>query len=99
MLGGESDRFPFFDLEPSDDTVRLWRRQGLPTGVSVAEHFDLEPHHDVGLVLRSAPFYRKAPDLLTDPASFSSSSTKRSMVAGAEFVCTVAKIRIPKLAS
>jgi uroporphyrinogen decarboxylase len=71
MLGGESDRFPFFDLEPSDDTVRLWRRQGLPTGVSVAEHFDLEPHHDVGLVLRSAPFYRKAPDLLTDPASFS----------------------------
>ena len=70
MLGDEADRFPFFDLEPSDETVRLWRRQGLPEGASVAKHFGLEPHHDVGLVLRSAPFYHQAPDLLTDPDAF-----------------------------
>lgn len=70
MFGGGADRFPFFDLEPADETVRLWRRQGLPRRTSVAEHFGLELHHDAGLVLRSAPFYRQAPDLLTDPAAF-----------------------------
>ena len=70
LLGGESDRFPFFDLEPSDETIRAWRRQGLPKRLSVAEFFDLELHHSVGLELRSAPFYHKAPDLLSDPASF-----------------------------
>ena len=70
LLGGEADRFPFFDLEPYDETVRRWRRQGLPKRTSVAEFFDLEPHHSVGLELRSAPFYRKAPDLLTDSQSF-----------------------------
>jgi hypothetical protein len=70
LLGGVADRFPFFDLEPHDETVRLWRRQGLPKQTSVAEFFDLEPHHSVGLELRSSPFYHKAPDLLTDPDSF-----------------------------
>jgi hypothetical protein len=70
LLGGTADRFPFFDLEPSDETVRAWRRQGLPRGTSVSEYFGLELHRDVGLVLRSAPFYRKAPDLLSDPKSF-----------------------------
>ncbi|MCG6949495.1 MAG: hypothetical protein LJE93_11330 [Acidobacteria bacterium] len=70
LLGGAADRFPFFDLEPSDETVRVWRRQGLPKKTSVAEFFDLEPHHSVGLELRSAPFYHKAPDLLSDPQSF-----------------------------
>lgn len=70
LLGGGADRFPFFDLEPPDETVRLWRRQGLPRDTSVAEFFHLEEHHSVGLELRSAPFYRKAPDLLTDPESF-----------------------------
>ena len=68
--GGEADRFPFFDLEPSDETIRVWRRQGLPKRRSVAEFFNLEEHHSVGLELRSAPFYHKAPDLLSDPASF-----------------------------
>ena len=70
LLGGGADRFPFFDLEPPDETVRLWSRQGLPRDTSVAEFFHLEEHHSVGLELRSAPFYRKAPDLLTDPKSF-----------------------------
>jgi hypothetical protein len=70
LLGGATDRFPFFDLEPYDETVRRWRRQGLPRRTSVAEFFDLEPHHSVGLELRSAPFYRKAPDLLTGADSF-----------------------------
>ena len=62
--GGVPDRIPVFDLEPADSTVELWRRQGLPTGVSVAEHFGLELHEAVGLEIRSAPFYRGAPDLL-----------------------------------
>lgn len=70
LLGNGADRFPFFDLEPADETVRLWRRQGLPRTTSVAEHFHLEVHHDVGLELRSAPFYHMAPDLLTDPGAF-----------------------------
>ena len=70
LLGGTADRFPFFDLEPSDETVRMWRRQGLPSRTSVAKYFDLELHRDVGLQVRSAPFYRKAPDLLSDPDSF-----------------------------
>ena len=70
LLGGGADRFPFFDLEPADETVQEWQRQGLPKDTSVAEYFHLEPHHSVGLELRSAPFYRKAPDLLSDPESF-----------------------------
>jgi hypothetical protein len=70
LLGGRADRFPFFDLEPSEETIRVWRRQGLPKKTSVAEFFHLEPHHSVGLELRSAPFYHKAPDLLVDPGAF-----------------------------
>jgi uroporphyrinogen decarboxylase len=70
LLGGEVDRFPFFDLEPADDTVARWRREGLPNGVSVAEFFGLEVHHSVGLEIRSAPFYSQASDLLSDPNAF-----------------------------
>ena len=70
LLGGEVDRFPFFDLEPADDTVARWRREGLPNGVSVAEFFGLEVHHSVGLEIRSAPFYSQAPDLLNDADAF-----------------------------
>ena len=70
LLGGQADRFPFFDLEPSKETIRAWRRQGLARNTSVAKLFELELHHEVGLELRSAPFYRKAPDLLSDPESF-----------------------------
>ena len=70
LLGGAADRFPFFDLEPSDETLRAWRRQGFPRTATVAQHFGLELHRDVGLQVRSAPFYRKAPDLLSDPDTF-----------------------------
>ena len=70
LLGQGADRFPFFDLEPDEDTVRRWQREGLPRRKSVAEHFRLETHFPVGLVLRSAPFYTQAPDLLQDPGSF-----------------------------
>jgi len=70
LLGGTADRFPFFDLEPAENTVRAWRRQGLPRRTSVAEHFGLELHRDVGLQVRSVPFYRMAPDLLSDPEAF-----------------------------
>ena len=70
LLGTGADRFPFFDLEPSDETVMRWRREGLPPGKSVAQFFNLEPHHSVGLTLRSYPYYQKAPRLLVDPSSF-----------------------------
>ena len=42
MLGNGADRFPFFDLEPDDDTVRLWHQQGLPKRKSVVQFFNLE---------------------------------------------------------
>jgi hypothetical protein len=70
LRGDDADRFPFFDLEPYDDTVARWRREGLPKRTSVAEHFHLETHHSVGLVLRSKPFYGEASDLLTDTQAF-----------------------------
>ena len=70
LLGGQTDRFPFFDLEPDEDTLRRWRREGLPRRQGVAAHFDLEPHHSVGLTLRSHPFYRMTPGILDDPAAF-----------------------------
>ncbi len=70
LLGHGADRFPFFDLEPDEETLERWYREGLPPGKSVAEHFELETHHSVGLMLRSYPFFRKAPDLLHDPSSF-----------------------------
>ncbi len=70
LLGKGADRFPFFDLEPGEDTLARWHREGLPRGRSVAGYFGLETHHPVGLTLRSRPFYEKAPDLLSDPTSF-----------------------------
>jgi uroporphyrinogen-III decarboxylase len=70
LLGKTTDRFPYFDLEPDGDTLKRWRRQGFPHWQSFATYFQLEPHFDVGPVLRSYPFYRKAPDILTDPKAF-----------------------------
>jgi hypothetical protein len=70
LLGGDADRFPFFDLEPAEDTIERWHTEGLPRNTSVAEFFHLEPHHQLGVEIRSAPFYRGAPDLLDDPAAF-----------------------------
>ena len=70
LSGQPADRFPFFDLEPGDETLRRWHREGLPRSQSVATHFNLEPHHSVGLTLRSYPFYRKAKGILDDPDVF-----------------------------
>lgn len=69
LLGDGSDRFPFFDLEPDEATLQRWRKEGLPARTSVAGYFNLEIHHSVGLMLRSYPFFQKAPDLL-DPSAF-----------------------------
>jgi uroporphyrinogen decarboxylase len=68
--GGRPDRVPVFDLEPADSTLDLWRRQGFPRDTTVAEFFRLETHESVGLEIRSAPFYKGAPDLLESPAAF-----------------------------
>ena len=69
-MGRKTDRFPFFDLEPGEETLGRWHREGLPRSQSVAAHFNLEPHHSVGLTLRSYPFYRKAKGILDDPSVF-----------------------------
>ena len=70
LLGEGADRFPFFDLEPDEETVEKWHREGLPGKTSVAEFFNLEIHYSVGLTIRSYPYFEKAADLLTDPSSF-----------------------------
>jgi hypothetical protein len=70
LLGRETDRFSFFDLEPAEETVERWHHEGLPPKKSVAEYFNLETHHSVGLTIRSYPYFKKASDLLHDPASF-----------------------------
>jgi hypothetical protein len=70
LLGGRADRFPYFDLEPAEDTVERWRGEGLPPDQTVAEAFGLETHHPAGLNLRSSPRYVGPPDLLDDPAFF-----------------------------
>lgn len=70
LQGNETDRFPFFDLEPDEETVAQWVKDGLSTKVSVADTFNLETHYSVGLMLRSAPFFRMAPDLLHDKSAF-----------------------------
>jgi hypothetical protein len=70
LLGSEADRFPFYDLEPADETVERWHREGLPPNKSAAEYFNLETHHSVGLTIRSYPYFKKAPDLLYNPSSF-----------------------------
>ncbi len=70
LLGEGSDRFPFFDLEPDDETLSRWHQEGFPPGQSFSGYFDLETHHSVGLMLRSYPFFQKAPDLLHDSSAF-----------------------------
>jgi uroporphyrinogen-III decarboxylase len=68
--GGTPDRIPYFDLEPRASTIALWREQGLPENVSVADFCGLEAHAAVPLEIRSKPFYRGAPDLLESPEAF-----------------------------
>ena len=70
LSGKKTDRFPYFDLDPDEETVEKWHREGLPRETSVAEFFNLETHHSVGLTIRSYPYFEKAADLLTDPSSF-----------------------------
>ena len=70
LLGEGADRFPFFDLEPDEETIEKWHREGLPRETSVAEFFNLEIHYSVGLTIRSYPYFEKAADLVTDPSSF-----------------------------
>jgi len=70
LLASGADRFPYFDLEPDEETVARWHSEGLPLGTSVAEYFRLETHESVGLTIRSYPYFEKAPDLLTDPSAF-----------------------------
>ncbi len=70
LVGNGADRFPFFDMEPADDTLKRWRREGFPLRTSFSKVFNLETHHSVGLMLRSYPFFQKAPDLLYDPSAF-----------------------------
>lgn len=70
LLGNGADRFPFYDLEPAEETLDRWLREGLSPNTSVVETFGLETHYSVGLTLRSAPFFRMAPDLLHDPSAF-----------------------------
>ena len=70
MGGAPADRIPRFDLEPHDSTLDMWWRQGLPPRTTVAEHFGLETHESVELEIRSAPFYRGAPDLLDSVDAF-----------------------------
>lgn len=70
LLGKEIDRFPFFDLEPDEETLARWIQEGFSPNLSVPEVFNLEIHYSVGLMLRSSPFFRMAPDLLHDPSAF-----------------------------
>ncbi len=70
LMGKKTDRFPFFDLEPDEETLEQWIREGFSSKISFSEFFNLEQHYSVGLMLRSAPFYRMAPDLLQDPSAF-----------------------------
>ncbi len=70
LLGKETDRFPFFDLEPDEETLERWGMEGLSSKVPVTRAFDLEPHYSVGPMLRSSPFFRMASDLLYDPSAF-----------------------------
>ena len=70
LLGDGADRFPFFDLEPDEDTLKRWYQEGFPRQTSFAKYFNLETHHSVGLMLRSFPFYQNAADLLYDPSAF-----------------------------
>jgi hypothetical protein len=70
LLGKKTDRFPFFDLEPDEETIRRWQREGLPRGQTVASYFNLESHHSCGLNLNSYPFYSITPGILDDPSIF-----------------------------
>lgn len=70
LLGKGSDRFPFFELQPDGGTLERWHREGFPAGTSFSDYFPLETHHSVGLMLRSYPFFQKAPELLHDSSAF-----------------------------
>ncbi len=70
LLGKGADRFPYYDLEPAEETLDRWLQEGLSPNTSVVETFGLETHYSVGLTLRSSPFFRMAPDLLHDPSAF-----------------------------
>ncbi len=70
LLATGADRFPFFDLEPSEETIARWRTEGMPPDRTFAECFDLEEHVPAGLGLRSNPRYVGPPEALDDPERF-----------------------------
>ena len=70
LLGTVADRFPFFDLEPAEETLHRWRTEGMPSDRTFAEYFDLEEHHFAGGNLRSNPRFVGPPEALDDPKRF-----------------------------
>lgn len=70
LLNTGADRFPFFDLEPAEETVERWRTEGMPPDQTFAECFDLEEHVFAGVNLRSNPRFVGPPEALDDSAAF-----------------------------
>ena len=71
LLGEATDRFPFFDLEPEEDTLRRWRQEGLPRH---HVRFHAFPSGDPPLrrtdIAQLPLLPQSAPDLLHDPSAF-----------------------------
>jgi len=70
LLGPGADRFPFFDLEPAEETIERWRTEGMPSDQTFAEYFHIEEHHFAGVNLRSNPRFVGPPEALDEPDCF-----------------------------
>ena len=97
LLGEGADRFPLFDLDPDEETVEKWHREGLPRETSVALFFNLEIHYSVGLTIRSYPYFKKAAATyhasMTDPEI---TSLLTSIDCSANFLRRLAKENLGK---
>jgi len=57
MRGERVDRPPFLEEGVRDEVLDLWRKQGLPSGKTHADVFDLTPHERVGPDVKHEPSY------------------------------------------
>jgi hypothetical protein len=69
MSFGQPDRVPFFEEGIRDDVLKAWKKQGMPSGVSVEELFSIDRRADIQPELEPHPDLTKWPTERSDLAA------------------------------
>ena len=70
MSFGRPDRVPFFEEGIRDDVLAIWKKQGMPAGVSIEELFSIDQRWDIQPELVPRPDLKKWPTQRSDLEDF-----------------------------